>query len=639
MMNQLETVIKNAAQAYYDGNPFMSDAEFDELVEQLRKVDPTNPLLKTPGWGYYPTLGLKVNHLVTPIGSLDKIKEVDLEDKKGALPDKFWVQPKLDGGSAVAYYKKGKLWKIISRGDGIVGIDITENVKHAVPMRLKENVDAAIRGELVVTLEDFAETFEKNGYSSPRNTAVGLSQSEHVDRFTVKKIRFIVYDIVGSTQENYDIDISMKSGGFERVDSVYTSRDEFVSLDRKALLKTLNTLKDGKHVETDGLVLKKQRQNVIPQGEWFKFEHTYAMAYKFEEETAVTTVTGIEYNMSRTGRLVPTLLVQPVKLAGATIGRITGNNITYIVEKEAGVGAAIEVVRANEVIPKLQKTITPSDAFNLPTKCPACGEVLIEKGVDLFCDNPLCPPKSIESIYRLFDMMEVDGIGHTLIDTLLETLNINSLKGFQKFVSNHFRNIQTTLYNIFGGKTAEKFLTVIDKLMKYKPTIAEVLYTANIPSIGKTVSESYSAHIDAKEFIDTFKNNNEISDAWEQWSTNYLNIQNLKLYQDKVKEIMEFFGWELKEKVAANLGNLGWKVEVTGSVSVPRDEWFKRLKRFGIDHGSISKGTKFLVCNSPSSSSKTEKAKKLGIDIINENDFYLKIAKELNIATVDFSVQ
>jgi NAD-dependent DNA ligase len=253
----LEDTIKEAAEAYYEAkqNPtdkVITDDAFDALVEELKVLDPTNPILSKPGWGYQP-VGKKSAHYITPIGSLDKIKQIELKDKARLLPDVFRVEPKWDGGSAVCYYDNSTLEKIVSRGNGYIGVDITANLIHSVPQKLKYEGKVAVRGEIVITLEDFEQYLKPLGYQSPRNAAVGLSQAETVDPKLIGLLRFIACDIIGGDGEQ---DISGREG-FEWVPYEVKTKQEF--LDQYTVMEKPDLfckLSDGKTAQTDGFVLK-----------------------------------------------------------------------------------------------------------------------------------------------------------------------------------------------------------------------------------------------------------------------------------------------------------------------------------------------------------------------------------------------
>jgi DNA ligase (NAD+) len=632
---ELESKIKKYAQDYYDGHPTISDDAFDALVDELRKTDPDNQLLKVPGWGYTP-LGKKFTHYITPIGSLGKIKYVELNDKVNILPDYFRVEPKFDGGSAVCYYEGGKLVRVLSRGDGIIGVDITQNLLHAVPSTIPYNKKLAIRGEIVITIEDFAKM---QGYTSPRNAAVGLSQSEHVDKNLVKNLRFIACEIIGYEDEDVigDKDVTEE---FEWViDRAKTNPKAFQNYvaNMKDFPKTTK-LDDGKHVQIDGWVLKSFSFITTQQGSWTKTERSFQIAFKFQEEQAVTTVKDIEYTVSRTGRVVPVWLVEPIQLAGATISRVTANNWAYLKNTKAGVGAEISIIRSNEVIPCLMDVLTPSYDFRSPEKCPYCGTLLVEKGVDLFCPNNDCKPKSIEMIYRIIELVaekvNLEGIGRELIDRLLEYPPIESFVDFDVFV--HEGIYAHMVPQVFGenSKTTEKFYRVFSMLEEFIPTIPEVLNIANIPTIGSKVSENYG-NIENLEFIRVFYNKEQLPKEWEKHSVNYLNFTNLETYRNKIFQVMEFCGWELQQK-AIKVDGVDWVVCVTGPVRIPRDKWYKVMEKFGVKQGGVSKNTTFLLSNdTTSSSSKFKTAQKLNVPIITEQDFYQKLSEASKIPIQD----
>jgi DNA ligase (NAD+) len=626
--------------AYRKGDPIVSDPTFELHMQMLREMDPNHWILQKSGRISQP-IGTKVKHPIYPIETIKtRIKAFNLLKEFEKIPSKTLAyEPKYDGGSAIVYYTKGVMDRILTGSEEYDGVDVTENLKHAVPTILPMPLTIAIGGEYIITNEDFEETFKPLGKANARNAATGLIQSEHVDKELVKKLRFIACYVIGIDFENSMMEyqpmtfvelpeLSFTKLGFEEVPKVYLTRDAFLEMakDFVNMNSKLFKLKDGKTFLYDGLVIKDYRYKTKAKcGNWSLLDLTTEIAYKFEEESALTKIEGIEYNMSRTGRLVPTLLVKPTVLSGVTIRRVTGNNISFIKDKKAGVGAQVRIVRSNEVIPKLEEVIIPSGNFNIPTRCEYCGSELTVQGVDLVCTNLHCQAKTVEMIYRLLEIVmdtkRIDGIGRELIDKLLEEGRVDSFEDFiEWFYNDDIFHITEFAFGLHT-KTCEKFDNVISEIKDYVPTISQVLLIANIPSIGDKVARNFN-NVLPIQFVQVFRDNLPLPKEWDQFTVNYLNLGNLDLYRDRVNQVLQFFGWQLQGAVKIQKEV---KVAVTGSVSIPRDRWFKEMSGYGIIESGVSKGTQYLVCNNPSNSSKFEKAKKLGIKIISEEDFYTEL--------------
>jgi DNA ligase (NAD+) len=347
---ELESSIKQYSQAYYDGEAILGDEAFDKLVAELRQLDPTNPLLKKTASGYE-NQGehlKKLKHMYQ-VGSLDKIKIEDAFSGKAWKPNtnKLVASVKVDGGSSVAYYAAdGNLMYVLSRGDGEMGLDITQNCVN-VPKRIAATGQIeAIRGELAISWEDFESTFE--GKSHPRNAAVGISQSLNSSKIEVSKIRFIAYTIYNFERSKLEMLHTLETQGFEVVPyTVFESFNDFISaVKQKAYeIDRENLLNDGHHIPVDGTVLT---ENNNPENQ---------IAIKFADESGISTILGFEWATSRTGRVVPVALIEPLNLSGAIIRRINCSNISWLKEMQLYPGCKVEVIRANCIIPCIIRAI------------------------------------------------------------------------------------------------------------------------------------------------------------------------------------------------------------------------------------------------------------------------------------------
>ena len=348
---ELEDSIRRYSQAYYESEPLISDEAFDKLTAELRSLDPSNALLGT-AHGYKTFLDnshlAKFKHPFF-VGSLEKLKWEDIQAGskwQSGLTSKLVASIKVDGGSGTAHYdEQGNLVRVLSRGDGEEGLDITVNVVN-VPRKIHATGNKeVVRGELAITWEDF-EGME--GFTAPRNAACGLSQSKNADKKNLQNVRFVAYTIYNWEHSKLDMLKTLELMGFEVVPyTVFEGFQDFVTaVSQNAYnVKTENRTSYGHHLPCDGTVLTVDGE---PETQ---------IAIKFEEESAITTLTGFEWNVSRTGRVVPTAILAPIPLAGATIGRATCNNVTWIKEMGLYPGCQVRICRSNEVIPRIMTKI------------------------------------------------------------------------------------------------------------------------------------------------------------------------------------------------------------------------------------------------------------------------------------------
>lgn len=650
-MTKLSQQIKAASQAYYSGHPIISDVEFDALLNKLKIEEPDNPLLTTVGYGYLPEPGMvKVKHLAGTVGSLDKIKIADIEAGYKFPHDSIVVTPKLDGGSAVAYYKKGKLDRILTRGDGEIGIDITQNLLHAVPHTINiTDCDIAVRGEIMLTYEGFSKLGRGK---DPRNMAVGLSQSKHSNPEEIKLLKFVAYSIVGTTITDYqylkmaketqlasleymrfivpnweDFDVDSLSNLFnDEYSYIYNMNDTFYQSI------------DGEHYPVDGLVISANNFKTETNDSGWTEIINESIAFKFKEESAMTKVIDIEWNLNRTGRLTPVLIIESVDLAGATINRVTGNNYEWIREWECGMGSTIEIVRANEVIPKLINVVEKSKEFNTPLVCPSCHKAVtsnVKEGVHLMCVNESCPSKLGISAYRMIEMFAADGIGEILIERLMRVFNIErplDWKKFKTYAADGKAFMPNGLGKIMDSSiTTLKLDAMLRKFLDHKPTVYDILWCSNIPNIGTRTLKAFSK-LSSKEFMENYKNPPE---SWRTLCSTYLAWDNLIASTDKITEVIEGFGGELMEdEKESSITKLNWKVCVTGGVMLPRKKWYEKLAQFGIEEGTV-KNSDYIVSNEASGSSKAKEAEKLGKQLSSEEYFYNVIAVQTGLSIAE----
>ncbi len=654
MANNLEDRIREASQAYYDGQPIISDDEFDDLVEQLRKIDPENELLKKSGTGYIPfppddvvygdtdsmlvpidtQVGknlsdfqnglLDANHLrkynhKIHAGSLDKMKH---SESKKFTDDPFIVSLKLDGGSAVAYYTNGNLDIVLSRGDGNVGLNITKNIVAggSIPTKLLLNKTIAVRGEILLTYEDF----DKIGGTHPRNRAVGLSQSIHVSEDEVKYLKFFAYDIplvndnrVG-TMEMYDKFITMRLldalGFLVSPYEFYDDWDEFLKFIEQGWvgIQKENTEFEGAHLPVDGLVISEIKPIDDPNINEYR-----SIAYKFESEVAKTVVKDIEWNISRTGRLVPVLVVREVHISGANISRVTANNVNWISEMGCGKGSKIEVTRSNEVIPMVTRVIDPVNPI-IPTICPECNTELIKDHRDLLCPNPVCSSKIDSTLKRILYMFAPDGLGDSSIDQLFQIFHIKDLDSLKNFIKQTSRS---QIGKYFGPSTTDKLSEMVLHVEHRDLTIRDVMYVSNIPRVGHTSSKKLGDNVSIEDFRDAI-GSLKVPDKWRNYVSTGPGFENLRNNWGKIVDVVRFYGIEriVKEDPAIQYSDVKVTVCITGKLSKPRKQLYEEFKTFGVDEASI-KSCDILVCNEKSTSNKYRTAEKRGIPIMSEQEF------------------
>jgi DNA ligase (NAD+) len=617
-ISELEGKIRTYSQAYYDSNPVISDQEFDKLVERLRKLSPDNPLLKTTSTGYK-NLDAHLQKVKHPffVGSLDKLKWEDIQKgDRWNQNGKLVASIKVDGGSGTAHYdEQGNLVRVLSRGDGEEGLDITQNCVNVPRMIVATGQPEVIRGELAISWEDF----EEMDGSHPRNKSCGLSQSIHNDPKEISKIRFVAYHIFNWDSTKLDMLHALETQKFEVVPyTVFEGFDDFAKAVREGAYNVAheNIMKDGHHIPCDGTVLT---VNEDPETQ---------IAVKFAEESAWTTIKEFEWTISRTGRAVPVAILEPVNLAGAMIGRVTCNNFKWLKGMRIYPGVRVQIVRANEIIPQIISVESELGEMDyesfqwIPKVCPVCGEKLVTIGQDLSCQNDACDSRVMAFINRVFMNYAVDGIGETIAYRFYEIYRIKDLVSLKLAL---FEASRERLEVEFGPSTADKLMQMFEKLLTASPYTGSYLYMACIPRFGETAAEKFNTGVSAEEFRKGVNSPDSgiYQGIWSHYAFSYLQFSSrdlLKRYWHRLQELYDFFDGRVSQKVIEEKPKTQVKFSLTGSLSKTRDEFVAEMVKHGCEFVSTSKAEVFIA-NSKSTSSKYQEAVKKGIPIVTEEEF------------------
>jgi len=609
------------AQAYYDGEPIVSDQWFDQLCVEFKKSTGEDLPI---GYGYRP-VGIETEHLCQPVASLEKMKAETLEGQFDS-EELVEVTPKVDGGSGVAYYWNGILDKIVSRGLlGLSGIDITENLRHAVPATVPSSANSAVRGEIALTWEDFWDIGEG---VFPRNKATGLSQSQKVPKEQVRKLKFLAYDLMhypGTKEEVFQILVTnhfetlpVWTGQYKDFCSLIESEDPVFFTDSRMFKTT-----DGKTIPYDGLVVcsRNTRRTKHPElkGRWDLYT-SKSIAFKFEDEEAESTVRAIEWNLAPTGREVPVAIIDPVKLPGATVGRVTLNNYTWA--QGCGVGAKIKVIRANMCIPYLKEILVRSDDLGAPTHCQACGTKLEmsvdssgQEGADLICVNRYCSRNESVMVMNVLKMFAPKGLSTSSFNKFLSVFTIGSLVGLGRFVNGG--GVIRLIKDAFPPALAKKLTQMVENIRIKPKYVKTVLQIANITQLGEVSIRRIHENVKAQHFKNMIYS--ESLDGFEPFCDSQPSFLNLRDAVGRVWSVLDFFGGDIVDDVLVQVET---RVAycVTGSVSITKAKLAEEFQPFGAKQVSISKAD-VLIANAPSVSDKYTLAVKRGIPIMTENRF------------------
>ncbi len=663
-----EEINKHDYHYYVLAQPLISDEEYDRLYKELEKLEAENPHLITPDSptqrvGKDLTKEFKpVNHLVPMLSLANTYDEQDVFDfdrrVREGLPEgekiEYVVEYKIDGASVSLRYIDGKLFTAATRGDGTVGEEITNNVKtiRAVPLKIKKPVgtkyklnDFEARGEIYMNIADFEELNRRQAekgeklFANPRNSAAGTLKLQNPQIVASRKLNIFLYQLISledkfeSQSENLEL---LKQMGF-RVNPDYrvcTSIEEVLEV-----CKEFESKRDTLEYEIDGAVIKVnsiRQQNIL--GSIAKSPR-WAVAYKFKAKQAFTYVRDIVWQVGRTGAVTPVAELEPVKLAGSTISRATLHNFDEIKRKDIRVGDKVVIEKGGDVIPKVVAVITEerkkdSKPTQPPEKCPVCKSKLYrpEDEVALYCENPECPAQIKGRLIHFASRgaMDIEGLGEALIDLFVE-------KGFLKTFSDIYelKNHREELIQIerLGEKSVDNLLNAIEK-SKSQP-FEKVLFALGIRYVGAGVAQKLAEHFgsidalieaDEEEILSVYEIGPSISRSVKQFFSDKHNLELI----EKLKKAGLRFSTEQKKPVKDNFFKDKTFV-LTGTLSsFSRDEAADRIKKLGgKTASSVSKNTDYVIAGEKAGS-KLDKAKSLGVKILNEDDF-LKLLEENKI--------
>ena len=644
MMKQLVEQLNNASQAYYNGEAeLMSDYEWDSKFDQLKLLEdetgivlpdsPTNKVSEDS------ISGKKEPHEF-PALSLAKTKSVaDLE--KWASNKPIWISWKLDGLTLVATYDDGKLTKIVTRGDGHIGTNITHlapAIKGVLP-KISEKGHLVIRGEAVISYEDFNNFLleTESDYANPRNLASGSLTLKDVDEVKLRHIQWIPFTLVYSDQEILSWGQRMdylEKLGFQTVEHRFIENPTSVNIQEKIDEFTQKVTHKKQPFPVDGLVITYDDTQYASTGSVTGHHATRAgYAFKWQDEYAETVLDHIEWSCAAS-TISPVAVFQPVELEGTTVQRASLCNISECERLGIGdAGTKLQVIKANKIIPKVIKITEKVGVLNIPDKCPVCGAeahvVLSESGTKkLHCSNADCTAKQLKKFARFVskDGINIDGISEQTVSTFI---NHGWIRDYADFY--HLKDFayQITSLDGFGKKSVSKLLESIEK--SRNTDSRHLLYALSIPLCGFDVAKRLLSKYTFKELMETAKTSlfddvfasidgigPEKSARFVNWfkdDKNYLKVSNL------LKEL------DVKEVEVAEVGTkcAGQTFVITGDVY--HDKNRPELKAYiarqgGKVTGSVSKSTTYLINNdAESQSSKNKKAHQLGISIITEEQF------------------
>lgn len=638
-IKELVDILNKASKAYYqDAKEIMSNFEYDALYDELVQLEKDTGIVlansPTVNVGYEVVSELPKEQHESPMLSLDKTKEVNVladfaGDKKSLLS---W---KLDGLTVVLTYEQGKLFKAVTRGNGEIGEVITNNAKtfKNIPLSIPYEGRLVLRGEAIIKYSDFEKINREiedaqAKYKNPRNLCSGSVRQLNSEITAKRNVNFIAFALISAENVDFKNSIEhqylwLEQQGFEVVE-----RKEVTSSNMEETVKYFAEKIKEYDYPSDGLVLMYDDiEYGLSLGRTAKFPRN-GIAFKWEDEQAETTLEYIEWSPSRTGLINPVAVFKPVELEGTTVTRASVHNISIMEELKLGDGDTIKVYKANMIIPQISENVTKSGKCIIPEICPACGErteIKNDNGVKtLYCPNKQCPAKHVK-LYSLFvsrNAMNIDGLSEETLEKFIdagyihEFADIFNLSRYQKEI------VETPG---FGQKSYDNLIDSLNKAREVE--LHALLYSLGIPNIGvanaKLICKYFNndiekiTHATAEELVKIDGIGDKMAVKFVEY---FSDKENIKKFNNLLNELTI-----IKEENNEEQNMAGLNFVVTGSVErfANRNKVKDYIeKRGGKVTGSVTSKTNYLINNDLlSNSSKNKKAKELGIEIINEEQF------------------
>ena len=656
-MEKLIQIINEADYNYHTlDNPTITDQEYDKYLRELFEIEEAHPEWiredsPTQHAGGKVIEGFEKAEHKIPMMSLSnvfnesEIVAFDERIKKEGVNPKYVAELKIDGLSVSLLYEKGKLVRAATRGDGLVGEDITHNAKtiKTIPLVLKEPVDIEVRGEIFMnkkTLEELNERRKKDNQpllQNCRNAAAGSIRQLDSKIAAERKLDTFIYHLPNPLDYNLHTHEEsleyMKSLGFKvnpnnRLVENINELLEFI--EEKAVLRP------NLPYDIDGVVIK---VNEIEHQQKLGYTAKYpkwATAYKFPAEEVVTKLTDIIFTVGRTGQITPNAVLEPVIVAGSTISRATLHNEDFVKEKGLKIGDIVSIRKAGDVIPEVvevkeERRTGEEKEFIMITECPMCNSSLIKKEgqVDYYCPNDKCPARHIESLIHFAsrDAMNIEGLGDRIMEDFYNfkfignLADIYSLKRYEK---------DLVRLEGYGDKSVSNMLEAIEN--SKNNSLERLIFGLGIPHVGaktaKVLAQKY-------ETMDNLMNTSieeltkipDIGEIIAKSVTDYFNDSSNRGIVEELKELglnMNYLG----QKIEENELFTGKTFVLTGSLTIyTRDEAKEKIESLGgktVD--SVSKKTSVVIVGD-APGSKYRKAQELGVEIWTEEQFKEKLGE------------
>ena len=644
-MAYLIDVLNKANVEYYvNDNPTLSDNEYDSLMDELIKLEEKYPQLKQSN---SPTTKVgneviaafnKVTH-PTPMFSLadvfneDEVRDFDAKVCKEVSNPEYVCELKMDGLAVSLIYKDGKFVSAATRGNGVIGEDITHNVRtiKKLPLTLHKKVDLEVRGEIYMNKKVFNELNEKrkqenlNLFQNPRNAAAGSIRQLDSSITKERQLDIVLYHLPNTTLKKHSETIELlKECGLPTNpnNKICKNIDEIMDYihywtkHRPELPYEI----DGIVIKVNDLAMQKTLGYTVKYPKW-------AVAYKFPAETVITRLDDIVCTVGRTGQITPNAVLEPIKVAGSTIRRATLHNYQYISDKDLRIGDYVYLHKAGDVIPEVvgpvkERRVNELEPYVMIDKCPICGTKLEESTskIDLYCPNEHCPARKVNSLIHFISRgcMNIDGLGESIVE---DFYNMGIIKDITDIYKLKDKKEELIELEGFGSKSVSNLLISIEN--SKNNSLENLLNGLGINGIGAKTAKILAKRYETMDNLmnassEELEQIKDIGSTLSKNISNYFDNPKNRILIHELKDIginMEYKGLKIIQDEAFT----NKKFVLTGTISfLSRDELKKIIEdRGGEVSGSVSKKTDVVIAGE-NPGSKYDKAKSLNIPIWDE---------------------
>src|SRR5688572_13573587 len=633
--------------AYYRGEPLVADAEYDALEDELRALVEQHPDL-TPDpnplemVGAPSVLHAPVRHS-RPMLSLEKAtKPEQVEAFFERFPrQQVVVMPKLDGLSLALVYEDGRLARAVTRGDGTTGEDVTTLVRaiaDGVPERVSSAATTEVRGELVMLRSTFAaynEAHPGKPLINPRNAAAGTVRAKDPKTVEERRLRFFAFDLETAGEVHDDLEAGLKALGFDAADMRHTDTAEQAQETISKIEATRNEL----DYDLDGAVLRLADRTAYAAAGTRSSSPRGALAFKFAAEEKTTILADVIWDVGKIGKVAPVAVLEPVFVGGTTVTRATLANQEVIRARDVRIGDTVLVRRAGDVIPFVAGVLDAAKRTGAereivpPSACPSCGEPLTEQGNsrELYCTNVNCPAQTVRRLIHWASRAaaDIDAIGPVWIERLNEA-------GLLERVSDFYALERDTLlgFERIGEVSADRMVESIDRSRGVGLRRALIGLAIPMASEGTAAKLCRAGFASLEAVADASKEElQQVEDVGPKVAASlqaHLNRETTRAELARLRELgvdLDVREEDLPPEVAADAPLAGETVVVTGTIAdprsgekVPRPAFQRLCERAGaVTASSVSANTDLLICGENVGASKTAKAEKLGVEVVDQD--------------------